>query len=291
MRNLFEHTSASWVRYSDYEWKKASDDTVYLTPTQNATLQPYDPMAVAEPLVLGAMDIGLKCFRKDPANEIKVAILDFAKTYGLLGIMTALPTTARFVEYEKVYLPKNQLIREESLDTNAYLDYFFPFEKPDFVKQGVESSWKIEDKAMQALALTYGDAPQAQVMSFLRQYGERYDWLVTVFRDWAFTFITSFLYYTDKDSLDSTTKELYHKGMAAFEGNAPTYHLELREHPTLVWDFHSLLVNIKLLFSIMLTDESHPLRMCRNCQRAFIAKRKNEDFCSAECRGKYKAGK
>ena len=291
MRNLFEHTSASWVRYSDYEWKTADNGILCLTPAEAATPQPYDPMAAAEPLVLAAMDIGLQCFRKDPEGEIKTAIRDFARNYGLLGILTALPTTARFVEYEKVYLPKNQLIREESLDTNEYLDYFFPFEKPDFVKQGVESSWTVEDPAVQALALTYGDAPQAKVMSFLRQYAERYDWLVAVFRDWAFTFMTTVLYYADKDTLDATTKELYHLGMAAFDGNAPTYHLELREHPTMVWDFHSLLANVKLLFSIMLTDESHPLRMCRNCHRAFIAKRKNEEYCSPDCRGRYKAGK
>jgi len=36
--------------------------------------------------------------------------------------------------------------------------------------------------------------PQVVTMGFQKEYAERYDWLVTAFRDWAFTFFTSFLY-------------------------------------------------------------------------------------------------
>ena len=35
MRNLFEHTSASWVKYSDYEYKE-KNGTLYLLPTEDA---------------------------------------------------------------------------------------------------------------------------------------------------------------------------------------------------------------------------------------------------------------
>lgn len=36
MKNLFERTSSSWVRYSEYEWTAAEDGTLYLTPTKTA---------------------------------------------------------------------------------------------------------------------------------------------------------------------------------------------------------------------------------------------------------------
>ena len=81
------------------------------------------------------------------------------------------------------------------------------------------------------------------------------------------------------------------KGMAAFDGNAPTYHLELRERLPLVWGFHSLMANIKLLFSLMMTDEDRPLRMYKQCQRAFIAPRANSEFCSQACRNRYQKDK
>ena len=62
--------------------------------------------------------------------------------YGLLGLMTALPTTSQFMDYEAVYLPKNQYIREETMSTENYLELFYPFDKLDLVKKGIKSSWR-----------------------------------------------------------------------------------------------------------------------------------------------------
>ena len=41
------------------------------------------------------------------------------------------------------------------------------------------------------------------------------------------------------------------------------------------------------IFTLMVTDETTPLKMCRNCQKAFFAKRKDSVFCSVECRKNY----
>jgi hypothetical protein len=88
MKIFFEHTSASWVRYSDYEWKRTSDGKDYLIATEKAEPKPYDPMQVAEDLVLAAADIGLMLFRRESEKAVKEAIRAFACRYGLLGIMT-----------------------------------------------------------------------------------------------------------------------------------------------------------------------------------------------------------
>ena len=207
----------------------------------------------------------------------------------VLGLMTALPTTPHFVEYEKVYLLKNQFIREESLDTEAYLRLFFPLRMPDFRKRDVESLWNVpgEDRLGAALAMTFRNDPQAKAMSFMRDYGERFNWMKEVFRDWAFTFVSAFLYYHDHDRLNQSTLDLYLRGIACFDGNALSYHLELRDHTVMVWDFHSLMMAIKFLLSFSLTDTKNPLKMCENCQEAFIAKRADSQFCSADCRKKY----
>ena len=288
MKNIFENTHASWVRYSDYEWRTSENGKDYLLPTKDAQPKPYDPMEDADNLVLAAADIGLMLFHKNPEKAIKAAMQAFACKYGLLGIMTALPTTAKFIEYEQVYFHKNQIIKTETMDTEDYISLFFPFRKPDFHKKGVESVWNTDDRMMMALIMTYQLEPQATVMSFMRDYGEQYDWLASVFRDWAFTLVTATLYEIDRDRLDDMTLEIYRKGMAAFEGNTPTYHLELREHPTLVWDFHSLLLNIQLLFSMTLTDEKNPLKICHQCQRPFIAGKADAEYCSPACREQHK---
>lgn len=91
--------------------------------------------------------------------EIQKAIQQFAVKYGLFGLMTALPTTPNFMEYEAVYLPKNHFIKEETMSTEKYLAQFFPFDKLDVIKRGIESMWNIQnDRVMMALALTMTDS-------------------------------------------------------------------------------------------------------------------------------------
>lgn len=153
--------------------------------------------------------------------------------------MTALPTIPSFMDYEAVYLPKNHFIRAESMSTMDYLDLFFPFVKPDVVKRGVESMWNIQndrqnDRAMMALAMTMSDKPMALNISFQREYAEPYEWLKQQFTDIAFTYLTSVLFYEDYDSITLEQRFLMQEGMAAFGGNAQTYHIALLDKPTIV---------------------------------------------------------
>ena len=201
--------------------------------------------------------------------------------------MTALPTTPEFITYEAVYLPKNHFIKDESLSTEKYLSYFFPFDNIDFIKRGTESSWSTDSAEMIALLMAMKNKPQAVLMSFQKEYAERYDWLVTVFRDWAFTFFSSFLYYQDYDRLDENERNLYRQGMAVFGGIVPTYHIELLDKPTIVWEFHSLLLGIQMMFSFMLTDDNSTLKVCKHCGSAFVATRSNMEFCSPQCKNQY----
>ena len=288
MRNLFERTSSHWVRYSEYEWRAAEDGTLYLTPAKNAKPEIYDPLKDAQQLVLDALNIGRLCMSKKPDSDIQKEVKSFALKYGLFGLMTALPTTPKFMEYENVYLPKNHFIKEETMRTEDYLALFFPFDKLDVIKRGVESLWNIQnDRAMMALAMTMSDKPMAVNMCFQREYAERYDWLKQQFTNWIFVFSTSMLYYEDYDKTDEDTRNLFRQSMAAFDGNAPTYHIALYDKPTIVWDFHSLLLGIQMMFSFMLTDDTKPLRLCKHCTKVFVASRPSNQFCSPECKNRY----
>ena len=87
------------------------------------------------------------------------------------------------------------------MTVDEYAALFFPFEKPDFTKTKEGVRWNVSgDREMLALAATLGNGPMAMNMSFQREYAERYDWLATQFKDWAFTFVSSFIYY------EATTK-------------------------------------------------------------------------------------
>ena len=56
---------------------------------------------------------------------------------------------------------------------------------------------------------------------------------------------------------------------------------------TIVWDFHSLLLGIQMMFSFMLTDEDNPLKLCKHCQKVFAASRQSNLFCSPKCKNQY----
>lgn len=235
MKSLFERTSSNWVRYSEYEWRTASDGTMYLTPADNAQPSIYDPLAEYQKIVLDAINIGRMEAQKKSDAEIQKAIRQFALKYGLLGLMTALPTTPTFMDYETVYLPKNHFIKKESMSTKDYLALFFPFDQPDVVKRGVESMWNISnDRVMMALAMTMSDKPMAVNMSFQREYAERYEWMKQQFNDLAFTYMTSVIYYEDYDMMTPDNRMLLQQGMEAFGGIAPTYRIALLDKPTII---------------------------------------------------------
>ena len=283
MKNLFKHASSSWVRYDRYEWKKDKNNKYYITPAPNAMPKIYDPLKDYKPMVLDALNIGLM-IRKSSKRKVREAIMEFVSNYGLLGLMTALPTTPKFVDYKAVYLPVNHFIRDEVMATNRYLEQFFPFRKLDFKKKGKDAAWFIDgDNTMLALAMTFRKEPDAQIMCFLRDYAEKYDWLVQVFQDWSFTFLSSFLFYEDYDEMEEETRAIYRGGMAAFEGITPEYHIELRDRPTMVWDFHSLLLAIQMMFSFLLVYETSTLKLCPNCYKAFFTENEDDVYCSENC--------
>lgn len=113
--NLFQKTSSNWVRYDKYEWKEDAEGILYITPAPDAKVSLYNPLKDSEQMVLKAVNLGLMCMDKNNTQE---------------------------------HLQKNHFIKEESMTTEKYLSYFFPFNKIDFVKKGMESSWSTDDVQM-----------------------------------------------------------------------------------------------------------------------------------------------
>lgn len=56
----------------------------------------------------------------------------------------------------------------------------------------------------------------------------------------------------------------------------------------MVWDFHSLLLQIQMLFSIMLTDDASTITCCDNCGKVFVSV-DGAEYCCAECESEAKS--
>ena len=294
MNRFFENSKSFWVRYSDYVIREDNNGIKYLQAGDDAVPEPYDPTDMFEDMIVDALNTGRICMGSDNTeNEKDEAVCQFALKYGMLGLMTALPTTLRFLSYENVYFDKNHFIKSESMTVDDYLSEFFPFGKLDLKKQGEEYTINIEgDRHMVALAMLMDGRPTEMHMSFQREYAERLDWLRQQFTDWAFTMMTVFFYYEDINRMTEDAKEYYKQSMAAFDGMTPTYHIELQDNgPMLVWNLNSLLQGIELMVCSMLSDSRNPVKMCRNCGKAFIAKRYRDKFCSKDCSEEYRQTK
>ena len=48
MKNLFEHTSSPWIRYSSYEYRTAEDGTLYIVVSADAKPEMYNPISYAK---------------------------------------------------------------------------------------------------------------------------------------------------------------------------------------------------------------------------------------------------
>ena len=289
MMDFFKHSISNWVKYDKYEYKKDSNGTLYIKPADNATPTIYNPLKNTQQIVIDALNIGAKCMSREKDAVIQKDILKFVNDYGLLGIMTAMPTTTKFIDYEYVYFAK-KFLNKESMSSLEYADLFFPFEKPE-IQKGADNSvrWDIAtDTAMMALALTMGDRPTAVNMEFQRIYAEKYDWIKATFKDLAFTFITTQMIYDEDVKLEEQQKDLYKAALNSLENFAPTYRIMPTDNkPTLVWEFSSLLSIIQIMMCFMLTDEKSSIKLCRKCHKVFLANRSNASFCSGRCKNQY----
>ena len=163
-------------------------------------------------------------------------------------------------------------------------NFFYPFKKPLLRKRGVKYTWEVEgDTDAVALELTFSSEPTAKKMSFQKEYAEPLDWIAKALKDMTFPFITSKYFYGHGDAFDTDEKKLM---VAAFGGIAPTYRIALLDKPTIVWDFHSLLIGLQMMFSFMMAEDKTPLRMCDSCDTIFVASRKTQRFCCDKCRHK-----
>ena len=96
--------------------------------------------------------------------------------------------------------------------------------------------------------------------------------------------MASIFHYETGDAMQA---ELFSKAKAAFDGNVPSFHIELFDKPVMVWDFHSLMEVIHLVLGLLISDETQPLRSCKYCNRAYIVKHKKAEYCKPTCKNKH----
>ncbi|MDR1329341.1 MAG: hypothetical protein LBK23_07050 [Oscillospiraceae bacterium] len=236
LNELFKKTNSCWAKYDAYEWREYGGK-LFLLPAERAQVAVYDPIKLADELIVDAINVGMQCMYDQTEDAIREHIFSFVTKYGLLGLMTSLPLAFDFTDYATVYLPVNYVTKARTLPTNEYVSLFFPFDKPDFDKDAKCGVYNIRrdhmDKQQAALYLTFAETSMAMALVVRRGYGEQYEWLANTFASWAYSFFASEFFYSGSE--DETDRELHRQAMKAFACNTPQYRIRLYDDkPTIV---------------------------------------------------------
>jgi hypothetical protein len=123
-------------------------------------------------------------------SKIEKAMLEFCGKYGLLGFMSALPTTPDFWEDDAVYIPKNPVFRPAKMPVKEYVDMFYPPEKAGMANQkakamqwffgdlaGDEPIIGVGERESYIMQMKFKGMPFAQRWTFQRGYAEPCEWM------------------------------------------------------------------------------------------------------------------
>ena len=123
-KRLYKKTSSEWVRYSKYDYKETGGKE-YLTPAADSDITIYNPLEVAEKLVVDALNRGaLLCQGETITDKEKAALLDFTGRYGLLGFMAAIPLNGGFMGCPHVFLGRNGFLMRTTWRRKSICKFF-----------------------------------------------------------------------------------------------------------------------------------------------------------------------
>ncbi|MDR0979338.1 MAG: hypothetical protein LBL91_05410 [Lachnospiraceae bacterium] len=290
-KNLVTEFSTEWIKYSDYTTKRTngySDE--YIMPAKNAKPIKYTIADVADEMIIDYLNIGKK-FEFERFN-VKNAILDFAKKYGLIGIISYLPLNTEYTYSDKVYLSGNDIGMLKEWDLIDYLKQFFPFEfKKKFKATKPEKKFPRLHFPSLSISMIQEETTDSDVfwganpefsLPFSKYYAEKIDDIGAIANAVYNKFKASYDY-----DFNTPYQERSFKGFDFFKARNITINAKAGESNfSLQWAFNSLALALDTILLVKICDTNQPLRMCKFCNQFFIAENVRAEYCSPQCRNK-----
>lgn len=286
---LVSSFATDWIRYSEYEYRSDESGNCYITPAQDATFTLYDPFDEPEALLLALLRIGdaarICAKRQNPRHTqaLRQSVLQFAKHYGLLGLISACTFNRNVLGDQDVILtPKNVLhLSQSTLNADAYVSLFTPFAQEDDLqikryKNSVDLC-KREDSPKY-----YGKRPLVTDLIFSRFYAEQLDWFLAFAALLSEHFDQLLVYRASGFYLPQPVTIL----SDVFEARKIGFTITQQEQTSICWQFDSLLTALETIYAFAVTDTQVLLCRCAHCGGGFFALSNREKYCSAACRNR-----
>lgn len=285
-----------WAKYDKYEIVNINDE-FYIKPVKNSDYIIFDVFEKQKELLVDFLMIGKEALEYSDINDAECVImatetkyqkmvLDFVNKYGLMGKLTYDLLNTHILTSGKVFTQVFSNVTE--LSASTYI-------KPYFI--GNEDIQRIDfDHGINEDILKYvfgSENPNGDI-KYNFQKNEEYSLVFSnEYREKISTIlILARLMYRMFNSVenacwseDNNKKLAYQKFSSRFSPNNIALNFEFEENKTLLaWDFNSLLQAIELIFAFNQTNDRKEVKMCKHCNKPFIAKNLNAEYDTASCR-------
>lgn len=267
----FENGQISYV-YSNYKIEKIRDRK-YILPEKKATQNAISLTENIDKKLLALLNIGKKAYFFEDINDLE--ILNFAKSYGLLGFMADFPINKYYIlEDEVIFRDYNFSEAKEYISTmkvGEYLETFMPrINKREMKKIIDECRKQIHSCDSEKNIITNMN----EKLIYSINYGESVDLIIYYARD---------LYKALYELIDS-------KYTVKFPALSNIHHLATNidglSNAEIELNVFNLKQVIDLAFSIQLAQDVRLLKICNFCNNAFIANNPKAEYDTPQCKNK-----
>lgn len=223
--------------------------------------------------MIDILNIGKKVYYNEKVEDIE--ILDYVKSYGLLGFMADFPINRYYVLDDTVSLRDYNLIDYEDHITNMkledYLKFFMPKLNDNQIKELIEKCRKdISPRIMEKYLTTALD----EELIFSKNYGEPIDMIL----QYAKILYEHLIHFVEKRCL------IHYSPLIAVNNiftNIDSLH---NNEVGLIYRY--LKQAIDLNFLVNLSQDTIMLKICKFCHKAFVATNSKAEYDTPQCKNK-----
>ena len=258
--SLLHMNCLEWLKYSDYEYVADKNGELYIKPTADSVLKIYDPSPLLTDMMLDAVNIGYGAYLLSLSTvELQKKVLTFIKKYGLLGLINAFTISGDYSKDLSVEFRDFSCFNKDTLKTKEYIKLFSHF-----------GNYNNAEKDKNVITLVALTRPLSYIFIFSKEYSEKYDWILYVFKKLAKVIQMSQTYAEQQ-----------------FEISGLSFVVKTGESASIVWNFTSLSQGIDTVLGFYIANQNTPLRSCKHCSKVFVAKLASTEFCSSQCRNQF----
>lgn len=245
----------------------------YIVPLGNSKKTAISFKENLDELLVKLLNIGKKVAYNEPVDDTE--LLDYINNYGLLGFMADFPINKYFIlENEVVLRDYNLLDCKDSISImplKEYLQYFMPKLSNDGINKLIQ---KCKHEVTPSTMEKYLTPALNEYLIYSKDYTEPVDMIL----QYAKALYESLYNLIEKPHNTSN--------LSIINANNITTNLDKLSSNEITIKINYLKQAIDLAFSIHMSQDTVMLKICKFCNKAFIAKNPKAEYDTPNCKNK-----